>query len=69
MPRSLPRKGIFDRADQLIRGIPNHVGINAQGHGYVAMPGQILYFFDVASGGAQPGDIGVPQNMGRDMKG
>ena len=43
------------------------MGIDPKRHIHCAVSGQILHFLDIQSRFKQAGDVGVAQNVGRDM--
>ena len=67
-PGFCPREDFIYGRSELLRLILRHVRIYLQGHGYILMPGQILYFFNIHSGGAQVCYIRVPELVRRNVK-
>lgn len=55
-------------AHQRLRGVAHHMGINAKRYLDVTVSGQILDFLDVRSALAQPGDVGVAEQVGVNVK-
>ena len=50
-----------DIVKEIFRPVIHNMGINVERHLYVGMAGQVLDLLDIQAGGAQVGDIGVPE--------